>query len=85
MSSNFNLFIYTAGTKEYASKIVNDVIDPCGKYIRSIFSRDNCMQIGHKYLKKISFTGMSDLNTIIIDDSEDVVALNAMNAIQIQK
>lgn len=43
------------------------------------------MQIGNKYLKKISFTGMSDLNTILIDDNIEVVALNAMNAIQIHK
>lgn len=43
------------------------------------------MQINEMYLKKISFTGMSESNTILIDDNEHVVSINAMNSILIKR
>jgi len=43
------------------------------------------MQINDLFLKKISFTGMSENNTILIDDNENVVSINAMNSILIKR
>jgi hypothetical protein len=65
--------------------MVKEIIDPHSKYIKRIFSRENCIFKNNLILKKISFTGLSDKNTILIDDNEQIVSINAMNSILIKK
>jgi len=70
MSEEFDIYIFTAGKKEYAD-IVIDIIDPENKYIKNRFYREDCIDIIDKaFIKDLRLFPNINLNkTIIVDNS----------------
>ena len=95
---NFNVSVFTAGTDSYAKFIVNNFIihkDKPERSIDVIFSRDD-VDIAHMKYGKMKnlqyfydhfYTGKqleyNRCNTVIIDDTIDVITSNPNNSIEI--
>lgn len=69
LSQYCELVIYTAGTKEYADKVI-DHIDK-NSVISRRFYRNNCRQVENMWFKDFSRLEPDNKNVIIIDDLPD--------------
>ncbi|KAI3890698.1 hypothetical protein MKX03_023121 [Papaver bracteatum] len=78
----FELFIYTMGTRDYASEM-GRLLDPQGVLFKSIVSKDDSTKQNRKNLDILA--GPNELNTIIVDDTKRVWEQNERNLIQIEK
>ena len=67
LSQNCDLMLYTAGTKEYAEKIV-DYIDK-NKVISARYYREDCLMQTNSFFKDVSKCGLDEQRTLIIDDN----------------
>ena len=67
LSQNCDLILYTAGTKDYAEKIV-DYIDK-NKLISARYYRENCLIKLNQLHKDVSKFGLDEQRTLIIDDN----------------
>jgi Dullard-like phosphatase family protein len=67
LSQNCDLILYTAGTREYAEKIV-DHIDK-NKLISTRYYREDCLMKASSIFKDVSKCGIDEQRTLIIDDS----------------
>lgn len=67
-SEFFNIIIFTAGTKDYADKII-DYIDPNKKYIKHRLYRDSCFEFHNFYIKDLNLINEIDLKQVIIVDN----------------
>ena len=68
LSKHFELIAFTAGTKEYASPIIN-LIDPERKYFDHVFTRNSCIPLGDNILIKDLRIFGRDLHSIAIVDN----------------
>src|SRR3569623_1124039 len=81
MSEQYFVGVWTAGTKEYATEVL-DWLDPTGKLQFRLF-RDSCTALGDgTYTKDLSLLGQDMSQTIIVDNSPRAFELNEANAIQ---
>lgn len=67
-SEFFNIIVFTAGTKDYADKII-DYIDPNKKYIKNRLYRDSCFEFHNFYIKDLNLISDIDLKQVIIVDN----------------
>ena len=68
ISSFATIYLFTTSEKEYTTQILNH-IDPTGKLISKIFTREYCTQNScKKYEKDYSICGTDMMRTIIVDD-----------------
>ena len=44
IKENFDVYIYTASIKEYAEKVIQNILDPKGEIILKIFDRNHCIK-----------------------------------------
>lgn len=88
MAAHAQLFVWTAGTRNYALDIIQRVLNPKlppGKKIEFFLSRDHCTksQTDYNVLKHLDFIGrsfgicdMNRHNTLIVDDNEGILGQN---------
>ncbi|KAL5998420.1 hypothetical protein ACLOJK_009360 [Asimina triloba] len=67
---DFEIVAFTAGTKEYASKIL-DAIDPEGLISHRLY-RDSCKKMGRKYFKDLTDLGRDMNQVVAVDDHPKV-------------
>ncbi|KAJ4787707.1 CTD small phosphatase-like protein [Rhynchospora pubera] len=80
----FEIVIFTAGTRIYASKVLNE-LDPEGKFFSRRFYRDSCkpfMEGG--YVKDLTILGVDLAKVAIIDNTPKVYRLQRENGIPIK-
>ncbi|KAF0734974.1 hypothetical protein Ae201684_008447 [Aphanomyces euteiches] len=83
LSSKYEMWIYTHGTRQYAEKIA-EIIDPNQTYFGGrIVSRSDTPDIGHKSLKLL-FPSCDDSMIIVLDDRIDVWKENYENVFIIE-
>ncbi|GKE60195.1 Dullard phosphatase domain containing protein, eukaryotic, partial [Tanacetum coccineum] len=82
--NNFEVVIFTAGTEEYASPVL-DRLDPNG-FISHRFYRDSCKLVdGKYYVKDLSNLGRDLKNVVIVDDKPISYELQPENGIPIKR
>ncbi len=88
---NFNVSVWTAGTKDYALFIIKHIIlSKKNRKLDYILSRFNCNESEFKFgeIKDLNMfhfdKNYNKENTIIIDDNEDVIKQNKNNSIQVK-
>ncbi|GJW49705.1 Dullard phosphatase domain containing protein, eukaryotic [Tanacetum coccineum] len=82
--NNFEIVIFTAGTKEYASPVL-DRLDPYG-FISHRLYRDSRKLVNRKYhVKDLSNLGRDLRNVLIVDDKQRSYKLQPENGIPIKR
>lgn len=84
MSKNWEIVIFTAGLKDYADKILDD-LDPSG-FISRRFYRDSCKVVEGVYIKDLKIIDRNvDLSkTVIVDNMPVNFSLQVPNGIEIK-
>ena len=85
VSEVFTIYVYTAGKKNYADRVLN-IIDPKG-LIEKRFYRDSCRRVGGKFLKDLKHIKRSlrvKDSMILVDDNQDSVNNNYPFAVVIE-
>ncbi|KAJ4764340.1 CTD small phosphatase-like protein [Rhynchospora pubera] len=83
IASNYEIVIFTAGTKLYASPVI-DWLDPNREFISHRLYRDACtITIDGKCLKDLSVTGRRLDRSVVIDDSPTVYGKHRENVIPV--
>jgi len=68
MSKNWEIVIFTAGLKEYADPIINDL--DTQRHISRRFYRDSCVNVEGIYIKDLTKLGTQvDFSKIVIVDN----------------
>ena len=75
----FILYIYTAGKKQYADSIV-DQIDP-SRLIEKRFYRDSCVNRRGVTLKNLNKIRILPNKMVLLDDNPDSISLNRPNSL----
>ena len=81
MEKHYEIVVFTAGLKDYADWILND-LDRSG-FIKYRLYRDSCRFRQGAYLKDLSILGRDLSKTIIIDNIADNYILHQDNGINI--
>ncbi|KAJ1689722.1 hypothetical protein LUZ63_013877 [Rhynchospora breviuscula] len=80
----FEIVIFTAGTRIYASKVL-DKLDPEGKFFSRRFYRDSCKRFMEGgYVKDLTILGVDLAKVAIIDNTPKVYRLQRENGIPIK-
>ncbi|KAK8992454.1 hypothetical protein V6N11_048535 [Hibiscus sabdariffa] len=82
ISKKYEVIVFTAGHKEYASKVL-DVLDPNG-YVSHRFYRDSCKQVCGNIVKDLSEFGRDLRKVAIVDDNPKSYSLQPENGIPIK-
>ncbi|KAF8030918.1 hypothetical protein BT93_D0189 [Corymbia citriodora subsp. variegata] len=82
MSAKFELVIFTAGLKEYAS-LVLDRLDQKGSLISHRLYRDSCEEVDGKFVKDLSKMGRDLKRVVIVDDNPNAYVFQPENAIPV--
>ncbi|OWM75370.1 carboxy-terminal domain RNA polymerase II polypeptide A small phosphatase 1-like [Punica granatum] len=82
ISEKFEVVIFTAGLKEYASLVV-DRLDPKGTMISHRLYRDSCKEMDGKFVKDLSGLGRDLKRVVIVDDNPNCYGLQQENAMPI--
>ncbi|XVF87264.1 hypothetical protein PTKIN_Ptkin18bG0105100 [Pterospermum kingtungense] len=82
ISKKYEVVVFTAGHKEYASKVL-DTLDPKG-FISHRFYRDSCKRVRGKLVKDLSKMGRDLRKIVIVDDNPKSFALQPENGIPIK-
>ncbi|KAJ3699654.1 hypothetical protein LUZ61_003359 [Rhynchospora tenuis] len=83
VASNYEIVIFTAGTRLYASPVI-DWLDPNREFISHRLYRDACtFSIDGKCLKDLSVTGRRLDRSVVIDDSPTVYGKHRQNVIPV--
>ncbi|KAL5998807.1 hypothetical protein ACLOJK_009755 [Asimina triloba] len=69
ISKDFEIVAFTAGTENYASKVL-DLIDPEGLISHRLY-RDSCKMIGGRYFKDLTDLGRDVNRVVAVDDRPD--------------
>ncbi|KAJ3685042.1 hypothetical protein LUZ61_014206 [Rhynchospora tenuis] len=83
VSGMFEIVIFTAGTRAYASKVL-DKLDPEGKFFSRRFYRDSCTRMGGSHVKDLTILGVDLAKVAIIDNTPKVYRLQRENGIPIK-
>lgn len=82
VSKYFEVVVFTASTKDYATKILQH-LDPSKKYIKHALFRDSCIYNKGKYIKDLRILNRDLRNVIIVDNKVKSCIAQPENAIQI--
>ncbi|CAH9055533.1 unnamed protein product [Cuscuta europaea] len=82
LSKKFEIVVFTAGIKEYAS-LVLDRLDRKGLISHRLY-RDSCKELDGKFVKDLSGLGRDMKRVVIVDDNPNSYALQPENAIPIR-
>ncbi|PWA76084.1 FCP1-like domain, HAD-like domain protein [Artemisia annua] len=80
--NNFEIVIFTAGDKSYASLLL-DILDPKGLISHRLY-RDSCKSFQGNLVKDLSCLGRNLNNVVIVDDNPHYTILQRKNAIRIR-
>ncbi|XP_071739776.1 uncharacterized protein [Rutidosis leptorrhynchoides] len=80
--NGFEIVVFTAGIKEYAS-LVLDRLDRKGLISHRLY-RDSCKEFDGKFVKDLSNLGRDLKNAVIVDDNPNSYSLQSQNAIPIK-
>lgn len=69
MQKHFEVIVFTAGLKDYADWILNDLDKH--NHIKHRLYRDSCRFKGGAYIKDLSLLGRDVAKTIIVDNIAD--------------
>jgi len=83
VSQLWEVVVFTASTSVYADQVV-DIIDPRGQYISKRLFRESCTNVEGNYIKDLASLNRDLKQTIIVDNSPQVFALQVTNGIPIQ-
>lgn len=84
LSETCSLFAFTASIRPYAEQVV-ELLDPERRYIKGIFSREDCEKVGACYVKSLrQFSEVDPSNILIIDNLVQSFALDLKNGIPIK-
>lgn len=78
----FEVVIFTAGLKEYAS-LVLDKLDPEGLISTRLY-RDSCREIEGRFVKDLKILGRDMKSVVIVDDNPNAYECNPENAIPVK-
>lgn len=82
ISKSFEAVIFTAGLKEYASLVLNQ-LDPSGELISHRLYRDSCREMDGKFVKDLAGVGRVLDQVVIVDDNPNAYALQPENALPV--
>ena len=82
MSKTWEIIVFTAGMKEYADRILNE-LDPY-KYITQRLYRDSCIYIEGYYVKNLIIFCEDMSKIVIVDNTPNNYALQPANGIEIK-
>ncbi|GAV88612.1 NIF domain-containing protein [Cephalotus follicularis] len=82
LSSRYEVVVFTAGLKEYAS-LVLDRIDKKGLISHRLY-RDSCREVDGKYVKDLAETGRDLDKVVIVDDNPNAYFLHPENAVPVK-
>lgn len=82
MSKNWEIVVFTAGLKEYADWILNE-LDP-DRYISKRLYRDSCTFRRGSYLKDLKKLGRDLCRVVIVDNLPENFGLQKDNGIAIK-
>ncbi|XWS18552.1 hypothetical protein CRYUN_Cryun32bG0055100 [Craigia yunnanensis] len=82
LSKKYEVVVFTAGHKTYASKVL-DTLNPKG-FILHRFYRDSCKQVRGKFVKDLSVMGRDLRKIVIVDDNPKSFSLQPENGILIE-
>ena len=68
LALQFRIVVFTASIADYAQKVVQ-AIDPEGKYISGVLSRDDCDLFSGLYIKNLSRIGHASPDNVLIVDN----------------
>ena len=82
-SGKFELVVFTAGVKEYAERVV-EFIDPERKYLKTILSREHCIQREGLFIKDLTIVKDRKLkDMVIVDNSLISFSFNLANGVPV--
>lgn len=81
LSKYFEIVIFTAGIKEYADAILDEL--HCSKYISHRLYRHHTMMDGDVYIKDLGLIGRDITKTLIVDNTKDNFMYHNRNGIPI--
>ncbi|KAG7026508.1 CTD small phosphatase-like protein, partial [Cucurbita argyrosperma subsp. argyrosperma] len=81
LADRFEIVVFTAGLKEYASLVVNH-LDKKSVISHRLY-RDSCKEVEGKYVKDLSEIGRDLRRVVIVDDNPNAYAFQPENAIPI--
>ncbi|XP_057949742.1 uncharacterized protein LOC131144853 [Malania oleifera] len=82
IAGKFEIVVFTAGLKEYASLVV-DRLDRRAVISHRLY-RDSCKEMDGKFVKDLSQTGRDLKRVVIVDDNPNAYGLQPENAIPVQ-
>ncbi|KAL9452317.1 hypothetical protein AB3S75_008162 [Citrus x aurantiifolia] len=82
ISKNYEVVVFTAGLKEYASLVLNR-LDRNGVISHRLY-RDSCKQIDGKFVKDLSEMGRNLKQVVIVDDNPNAYIFQPENAIPVK-
>ncbi|KAJ0964853.1 hypothetical protein J5N97_025991 [Dioscorea zingiberensis] len=82
ISKSFEAVVFTAGLKEYASLVLNQ-LDPTGELISHRLYRDSCREMDGKLVKDLAGVGRALDQVVIIDDNPNAYSLQPENAVPV--
>ncbi|KAF5184303.1 Ctd small phosphatase-like protein [Thalictrum thalictroides] len=81
ISEKFEIVIFTAGLREYASLIL-DKLDTKGLISYRLY-RDSCKELAGKYVKDLSDLGRDMKNVVLVDDNPNAYIYQPQNALPV--
>ncbi|CAM8887669.1 unnamed protein product [Rhodiola kirilowii] len=78
LSTKYELVIFTAGMREYASRVV-DQIDPSGLISHRLY-RESCTIVSGQFVKGLGDLGRELKKVILVEDKREACVLNPENA-----
>lgn len=82
IARNFEIVVFTAGLKEYAS-LVLDRLDSKGVISHRLY-RDSCREIEGRFVKDLAEMGRDLKMVVIIDDNPNAYELQPENAVSVR-
>ncbi|GMH19440.1 hypothetical protein Nepgr_021281 [Nepenthes gracilis] len=82
LSERFEIVVFTAGLKEYAS-LVLDALDRNGVISHRLY-RDSCREMEGKFVKDLSEMGRDLMRVVIVDDNPSSYVFQPENAIPVR-
>ncbi|KAL9665707.1 hypothetical protein QQ045_000026 [Rhodiola kirilowii] len=82
LASEYEVVIFTAGLREYASLVV-DRIDPRGLISHRLY-RDSCKEMDGKFVKDLGEIGRELKKVVLVDDNPNAYFLQPENAIPVR-
>ncbi|KAL3851437.1 hypothetical protein ACJIZ3_013319 [Penstemon smallii] len=83
LSENFEIVVFTAGNKMYASAVI-DQLDNRNLISHRLY-RNSCTLINGRYVKDLSRTGRDMKSVVLVDDNPDSYELQPENGIPINQ